>query len=197
MIIETNKTLDNKAIEVLIKNFYSKHKEIQGKAKTILKFKSQPYCLVYSEKELYSENIEIKIFPFGQVKKEFDKQISDFKAIKKTTPLNNHTIYGYYLNLGSCTNIHYSDNLYIISKDNNNYFLTSFLENKIIKTDSLSKTNNSFEKVYLIWHGIDKPETKSKEIFYEIKDKDMLTKDLSDINESEEKYGEFYFKLDK
>ena len=198
LIIDTDKILTNKEIEELIKAFYTEHQEIEGKVKTILKFKDKPYSLIYSDKALLDKSITMNILAFDKVKKEFDKHINDFKSIKNTTPLKDHTIYGYYFNLGSCAHLSYIDELSLISKDKKGtYFLTSLYENQVSRSDTIIKKGNNFEKNYLVWHGINEPQTKSKQILYETKDKDIIVKDLDYVDESEETYIYFYFKLDK
>ncbi|MGE8340509.1 MAG: hypothetical protein ACN6OI_05705 [Flavobacterium sp.] len=198
LIINTDKVLDNAEIEKLIKGYYKDDRRIEGKIKAILRYDEKPYKIVYSDKKILEGNIEINILNFDKVKKEFDEKIAKFKSKKSSTSLKDHNVYGYYFNLGSCAHLSYIDDLYIISKDKKEtYFLTSIYKNEVSRSDTIIRKGNNFEKNYLVWHGFDEPQTKSKEILYETKDKDIIAKDLNYMSESEEKYVYFYFKLDK
>ncbi|MDR7208590.1 hypothetical protein [Flavobacterium piscis] len=198
LIIDTDKVLNNPEIEKLIKGYYSDDKKIEGKIKTILNYNHKPYKIVYSEREQLTGNIDINILNFDKIRKEFHQKITAFKSIQNTTSLKDQTIYGYYFNLGSCAHISYMDELSLISKDKKGtYFLTSLYKNQVSRTDTLLKKENNFEKNYLVWHGINEPQTKSKQILYETKDKDIIVKDLDYVSENEEKYVHYYFKLDK
>jgi hypothetical protein len=194
-IIDTKSKLNQQKLQEIGKKMFDMHPNQEGSICTLVKYKDEPYAVLYNRKPLSSE-IKDTIILFEKFKKNYHDLRKKFEVEKHKTELKSHTIFGYYANLGSCGFKYDPGYLTIISSDSDgNYFISLyFCDSCKLETYPMLKTAKGYEREYKVWKGLKEPPANAKELLYE-RNGDFVVKDLSYVREGDEKYVYYLLKI--
>ena len=196
-IVNTKSFWSKQQIKDFSDNTYKRLRKDEGKICTIIMHNNSPYSIIYNDKNPVTGEIKDTIFDYKDLQLKYENLVNKFKSIKSKTEANLHKVYGYYINLGSCGHKYDGGFLTIITKDTNeNYFMSSTYLCDGCETifKPIVKTKEGFEIENRVWNGVNEPEIKAKEIFYE-NNGNLIAKDLNYVSKDDEKYVYYLIKM--